>query len=117
MGAQAPAGFFACSTCGKNYRWKQELAGKKAKCKCGAVINCPATIPGDPPQDDDALFDLAPAPEVSRPAARTVIVAPAAAMPVMPVAGAAAVSRRTISYHAEVAAVKRQMAVIHLQRQ
>ena len=33
---------FSCETCGKQYPWKPELAGKKAKCKCGAVLNIPA---------------------------------------------------------------------------
>lgn len=36
---------FNCSACGKEYRWKPELAGKKAKCKCGGVIAVPATAP------------------------------------------------------------------------
>ena len=33
---------FSCNSCGKQYPWKPELAGKKAKCKCGAVLNIPA---------------------------------------------------------------------------
>ena len=33
---------FSCDACGKQYPWKPELAGKKAKCKCGAVLNVPA---------------------------------------------------------------------------
>src|SRR4051812_19404291 len=37
---------FNCSTCGKEYRWKPELAGKKAKCKCGSVIAIPTKAPG-----------------------------------------------------------------------
>ena len=36
---------FNCSTCGKEYRWKPELAGKKAKCKCGNVIAVPTKSP------------------------------------------------------------------------
>ena len=36
---------FNCGTCGKEYRWKPELAGKKAKCKCGNVIAVPAKAP------------------------------------------------------------------------
>src|SRR5262245_55339411 len=36
---------FACESCGKQYPWKPELAGKKAKCKCGAVISIPAQAP------------------------------------------------------------------------
>jgi DNA-directed RNA polymerase subunit RPC12/RpoP len=26
---------FSCDECGKTYRWKQELAGRKVRCKCG----------------------------------------------------------------------------------
>lgn len=33
---------FACDNCGKQYPWKPELAGRKAKCKCGALLNVPA---------------------------------------------------------------------------
>ena len=57
---------FNCSTCGKEYRWKPELAGKKAKCKCGNVITVPAKPPAAakpkprPAEDDlDGLYALA----------------------------------------------------------
>jgi len=33
---------FSCESCGKQYPWKPELAGKKARCKCGAVLSVPA---------------------------------------------------------------------------
>src|SRR5213593_2305644 len=33
---------FSCDSCGKQYPWKSELAGKKARCKCGAILNVPA---------------------------------------------------------------------------
>src|SRR5688500_6773473 len=36
---------FACAACGREFRWKPELAGKKAKCKCGAVVAVPAQEP------------------------------------------------------------------------
>jgi hypothetical protein len=48
---------FVCEGCKKTYRWKPELAGKKVKCKCGAVMTCPAQEPGAAPED---LYDLAP---------------------------------------------------------
>src|SRR5262245_21814721 len=32
---------FACEGCGKTYRWKPELAGRRVKCACGAVMTCP----------------------------------------------------------------------------
>ncbi len=33
---------FSCDSCGKQYPWKAELAGKKAKCKCGSILSIPA---------------------------------------------------------------------------
>ena len=59
---------FNCSTCGKEYRWKPELAGKKAKCKCGNVIAVPAKAPiaarpapkpAEQDMDLDGLYALA----------------------------------------------------------
>jgi hypothetical protein len=50
-------GRFSCESCGKSFRWKPELAGRKAKCACGAVVNCPAQA-----DDPDALYDLSPSP-------------------------------------------------------
>jgi hypothetical protein len=38
----AGGAMFSCDSCGKQYPWKAELAGKKAKCKCGALLNIPA---------------------------------------------------------------------------
>lgn len=52
-----------CPGCGKNYNFKAELAGKKVKCKCGTVMAVP-TAP--PPEDEDAIFDLAPDPELEK---------------------------------------------------
>ena len=37
----ATAGRFSCETCGTSYPWKPALAGKKAKCGCGAVMLVP----------------------------------------------------------------------------
>jgi hypothetical protein len=34
-----------CAGCGKEYRWKPELAGKRAKCKCGGVVSFPKADP------------------------------------------------------------------------
>src|SRR5438094_5268851 len=39
------SGRFTCDGCGKSYRWKPELAGKKAKCKCGSTMTVPAEDP------------------------------------------------------------------------
>jgi hypothetical protein len=46
---------FACPSCGKDYHVKDELAGKKAKCKCGAVMPIPAAAVAEP-IDNDPLF-------------------------------------------------------------
>ena len=35
---------FACPSCGKQYRWKPELAGRSAKCPCGAKVVVPQTM-------------------------------------------------------------------------
>lgn len=37
---------FSCAGCGKTFRWKPEIAGKKAKCGCGTSIMVPANAPG-----------------------------------------------------------------------
>lgn len=51
-----------CPSCGKNYTYRAELAGKKVKCKCGQVI----PVPASPPHDDGGLYDLAPDPELAK---------------------------------------------------
>jgi hypothetical protein len=38
------SGKVSCA-CGKQYSWKPELAGKRAKCKCGGVVKFPAEDP------------------------------------------------------------------------
>lgn len=75
VSTQAAAGF-TCTQCGKQYRWKPELAGKKVKCKCGGVMHVPvdASTPkpkpapaprapvskvDDPPEGLAGLYDLA----------------------------------------------------------
>jgi hypothetical protein len=68
--AQAEAVKFACPDCQKEYTWKPEIAGKKAKCKCGNVIDIPTTPPAPPPpplpppdvdpfDNPDYMYDLA----------------------------------------------------------
>lgn len=37
---------FTCAACGKQYAWKPQLAGKKAKCSCGAAVVVLARDPG-----------------------------------------------------------------------
>jgi DNA-binding beta-propeller fold protein YncE len=45
---------FRCPACGQQYRLKDEMAGKVAKCKCGQAINVPAA---DPPSSLEGLLD------------------------------------------------------------
>ena len=44
---------FSCPACNRSFTWKPELAGKKAKCKCGSTL----TVPTEPPED---LVEMAP---------------------------------------------------------
>ena len=65
-------GKFSCPACGKQYAWKAQLAGKKAKCSCGAAVAVPQAPPAaeaapsppqpPPPQSIDDLYDFAEAP-------------------------------------------------------
>jgi hypothetical protein len=79
---------FQCSSCQKEYKWKPELAGKRAKCKCGATIEIPQAD-ADPPtlEEDVGAYDVAePAPIAPPPPAQAAIpmataVAPATAAP------------------------------------
>src|SRR5262245_19522245 len=65
--AQVEEAKFSCQSCGAKYRWKPELAGRKVKCKCGAVMTAPAQNPaaarsssrGSDEPDLDAMYDLA----------------------------------------------------------
>lgn len=75
---------FGCDSCGRTYSWKQEIAGKRVKCKCGSVMTVPRELAPPEPQLDD-LYDLAPSEEESQRAH-------AAAPVVMPVAATAGAS-------------------------
>jgi hypothetical protein len=48
---------FACEGCQKRYRWSTGLAGRKVRCKCGVVLQCPL----DPAPAGDPMYDVAPA--------------------------------------------------------
>ena len=48
---------FSCPECAKRYRWKSELAGRRVRCQCKAVIH----VPDAPPADD--AYDLADDPD------------------------------------------------------
>jgi predicted RNA-binding Zn-ribbon protein involved in translation (DUF1610 family) len=36
---------FGCPACGRQFSWRPEIAGKRAKCKCGAAVPVPAESP------------------------------------------------------------------------
>lgn len=56
---------FACDACGKSFKVKEELAGRKAKCKCGHVLTVPRLAPEPEPEPtffeetDDDLYGFA----------------------------------------------------------
>lgn len=54
---------FACEACNRSYTWKQELAGKRVKCKCGHVMTVAESMAQEPKDD---LYDLAPDPELTK---------------------------------------------------
>jgi hypothetical protein len=79
---------FKCDGCGKSYKWKPELAGRKAKCKCGYEMTVPASLETKS-DDDDGLYDLAPVEEKPRPV-KTAATAGSASPALAGVGGAAA---------------------------
>src|SRR5580693_3461286 len=56
----AEAEFFRCESCGKQFHWRDELAGRQVRCPCGRVMQCPE----DPPSTD-VMYDIAPDPPSS----------------------------------------------------
>src|SRR5687768_4012239 len=62
---QVTQGNFACDACGKQYKWKPELAGRRVKCKCTHVMTVPKSLPAAPEADLDGLYDLAEAEKAS----------------------------------------------------
>ena len=109
---------FNCPKCGKRWTWKPPLAGKKVKCRCGAVFAVPAKPPAPsaaprppapakppasanpallapitasiaPPDQEDSLYDLAPGVEKIEP--------PPKPLPVAQEAPAAAPPKKAIA--------------------
>src|SRR4051812_6804230 len=47
-----------CAACGRSYRWKAELAGKRLRCKCGAAMAVPENTAADAnPELEPPAFD------------------------------------------------------------
>ena len=55
-----------CPSCGKQFRWKPELAGKRAKCKCGGVMTVPEQEPPDSEHDIYGISDSETDPALKR---------------------------------------------------
>src|SRR5688572_27988928 len=114
---------FACTGCGKSFKVKDELAGRKAKCSCGQVVTVPIPKPEPAPAEamEDDIFafkdePVAAAPmRVAQPAAAAVgasaasghssrgTIAPVAAAPPMslpPIPTAASLQSRLLAQRA-----------------
>jgi hypothetical protein len=91
--SESQAAKFDCSGCGRKYPWKEQLAGKKAKCKCGHLIEVPRTAP----EAEGDIYDIA---EEESPPPRKVVkpVVALAGAPALAVAGTAAASAGTLAY-------------------
>src|SRR5436305_2044463 len=64
------SGKIACASCDRRYTWKQSLAGRSVKCKCGATIAVPLDDPAVADANDyDLLAPADEAPTYHRPAA------------------------------------------------
>jgi hypothetical protein len=35
-----------CDSCGKQFKWREEIAGRRMKCPCGGVVSVPVNAPG-----------------------------------------------------------------------
>jgi hypothetical protein len=83
----------ACDSCGKQFRWREEIAGRRMKCPCGAVVSVPVNAPA-------VMEDLGVSPDHAdvRPAKRAV------ASPVGAPAGAGA-ARSSAGPRVNVAAI------------
>jgi hypothetical protein len=95
-----------CPSCGKQFRWKPELAGKRAKCKCGSVIAIPAEPHPAPSPADEEEYDIGPAPQAAKPQAAPVHMEQ---QPGLSPAAAAAVLQRLGRTTAEVPRAKERL--------
>ncbi|MFW6032948.1 MAG: hypothetical protein ACOCTI_06215 [Phycisphaeraceae bacterium] len=68
--AEASDGQVACPHCGKEYRWKPEIAGRKVRCKCGHKFRLPQEPGGAPEPLDGGQSASSPPPPAPRPRSR-----------------------------------------------
>jgi hypothetical protein len=65
MNEVTAGGKFRCEGCGKTFPWKAHLAGRKVRCPCGQVMECPQSPPeideaAANPQSQDDVYDFVP---------------------------------------------------------
>ena len=68
---------FGCPSCQRQFAWKEQLAGKKAKCKCGQVIEVPLSMSNDTADEEPLLRDIIDFADDDPPLAKVVKVAKA----------------------------------------
>jgi hypothetical protein len=52
-------GMVQCDGCGKQFRWREEIAGRRMKCPCGAAVSVPVNRPGGAQSDDEEMVEAA----------------------------------------------------------
>jgi hypothetical protein len=69
---------FSCTACGRQYRWKPELAGKSVKCKCGSPVKVPREMGASAPlaEPQAAARSAPPRPAAKKQAAPVASAAP-----------------------------------------
>ena len=100
---------FACGGCGRTATWRQELAGKRVRCKCGHITTVPTELPSPENTEEDDLYALAE--DANRATANLppTIVDPAAFAPA-PVAAAAVPGGIPLAYQRASTARERELA-------
>ena len=49
---------FSCPACGRSFAWREQIAGKTAKCKCGSSVKVPAQSPSASASARSAVADI-----------------------------------------------------------
>ncbi len=59
MASGEGTGTTSCPSCRKRFPWRDDLDGKKVKCKCGNVFEAALDLEGPLPSVDDRTYDVA----------------------------------------------------------
>jgi hypothetical protein len=92
---------FACDSCARKFVWKPELAGKRARCKCGKVLEVPRELSPPEPEPEPETEPMSERPAEEEGSAGdgfydfAVVEPPPSPKPVLPVATASATRSRT----------------------